>query len=236
MVSNWEHNRVSDPDRIVELKEFIHDNHFIPNVIYLFTTDSKQYFCYDGAHRLLAAAELYRDTQTIYPVCVSIYRVKAAEVSTLIRKEFRNLNKRVAVPSHLLSEAHDGRLNKVIDAIVANMKQTFGPPGVNSIFSTSDDCKIPHVNADRLKEAMFSGISDVLSSHNQEFHDVSQMTDLLQHCVASINTELNQKYPNANAKPQRIGCLLFACGRDASDSLSIFKNMLMTRVAANMTT
>lgn len=96
----------------------------------------------------------------------------------MIQEEFQNLNKRVAVPDYLLQEAYDARMGAAAHGYVSRLQKEFGGmPGTNSIFSNSDKCKIPHVNGDRLKEAIFTGLSELMVGHNKVLEEVEELVN-----------------------------------------------------------
>ena len=235
-VSNWEHNRVEDSGRVDELKNHIALKGAVPNVVYVFTTDDVTFLCYDGAHRLLAAKKLLSETGRSLPVLVSVFKVEASRAQQVIQEEFQNLNKRVAVPEFLLQEAYDARMGSAAHEYVSRLQKEFGGrPGTNSIFSNSDNCKIPHVNGDRLKEAIFTGLSELMVGHNKVLEDVEELVNLMEQITPQVNSEIFNSISHPNEKATRLNCYLFAAGKDSHDSLSTFIKVFMTHIERAMT-
>jgi hypothetical protein len=127
---NWNKNRHPDESRINELKLYYSKNNtkVIPGIIYGWQKNSKSKVeIYDGIHRILAASQLYKETQQNFTILLSILKT---EDENVVISDFRAINKSCPVPILYTEETSIYKKNVceyVINKLCENYKAFVSP-------------------------------------------------------------------------------------------------------------
>lgn len=175
----WVENRMTDQERIQEIyKMYIdHDYNFIPGIIHVFE-DNGTFKIYDGAHRYLAAKDLYLKNKIDMKMLVYILTDK-----NKVREDFIEINKSIPVPE-IYKENTNGNGNKLIcEKVVKYFNDRYG-----KFKSESNKPRRPNYNQDHLID-MFNDILKELK-FNVVYNEIIR-------AIGVVNMELKKQYENS---------------------------------------
>ena len=233
---NSRFNRVEDDSRTQELMGYMQAAGFIPNIIYTYemsVPDGKLHI-YDGAHRIKAARQLFRNFQLDLPVIIAVKRLAAAQQDeVVIRAEMSAINKRVMVPRQYTGEYADVQehANLQIQRL-ATVARTHVEKSWPKVPSPSNAPKIPNVNVHHLEDQLFARMMDLYADDKQALTSAQLETSAEQMTIwiNEINAEFKAKLGNrASEHAVTKDCYLFAI---APGPLEQFLDALEAKIRA----
>jgi hypothetical protein len=149
-IKKWGKNRDPEMERVKEIKKSIKDNTFVYGIIYIGEID-KEFFCYDGMHRLKAYQELQKEEhlQLSFRILIDVMFDTTDEE---IKQSFININKALTVPELYLDDEDgediilDQRKSKIL-SLVKELNDQY-----KDFFSSSSKPNRPNTNRDILTD------------------------------------------------------------------------------------
>jgi hypothetical protein len=139
-ITPWKHNRPSDPERVVEIREFMKESKRVDGLIYL-ACINHHLVCYESNHRREALREgMPTDMAQI------LVDVMWDATDDTVKSEFFRLNKAVSVPDLFVDTSSADSVSSVlaaVDVFCAKYPRLRSPSG---------RCQRPNYNRDNLTQ------------------------------------------------------------------------------------
>ena len=142
----WSRNRDADKERVNEIKDFLENGGYVPQIIHLAELKDEGIVCYDGNHR----REVFNITDKKI-ICIVDVMFSATQMD--VYKSFTALNKSVQVPE-IYIEDDCKNVNVVKEEILEFVKRF--EKKYKQFISASPRCHSPNFNRDCLIDNIYS--------------------------------------------------------------------------------